>query len=309
MPEKVITNDDLSQFLDTSDEWIVTRTGIRERHVITHEKLSDLSAEAARRALENSGVRPEELDLILCHTVQGETVTPGMGCLIQMKIGATCPCFDLNCACAGSVYALDMADAYIKAGKAKTILIVCGEAMSMLCDWTDRATCVLFGDGAGAMVVGEGDGFIGAKLTTEGNSEVLNIYPQPSNSPYATDVHPYSALYMAGQEVYKFAVSRASRYLKEVLDEHGFAPDDVDHYVLHQANRRIVEAVRARLHQPEEKFPCCIDRYGNISSACVPLLLDELNRSGQLKPGELIALNAFGAGLVTGTALLRWTRQ
>ena len=308
VPEKIITNEDLCQFLDTSDEWITTRTGIKERHVITTEKLSELSAEAAKRALADAGIQPEELDLILCHTVQGETVTPGMGCVVQKLIGATCPSFDLNCACAGSVFALDMADSYIKAGKAKTILIVCGEAMSLLSDWTDRATCVLFGDGAGALVVGEGNGFIAAKLTTEGNSEVLNIYPQLSNSPYVVDGHPYSNLYMAGQDVYKFAVSHSSRFLKEVIEENGYTPDDVDCYVLHQANKRILEAVRTRMRQPEEKFPSCIERYGNISSACVPLLLDELNRAGQLKKGDLIALSAFGAGLVTGTALLRWTK-
>ena len=307
LPEKIVRNDDLALFLDTSDEWISTRTGIRERRVLSEETLLDLANRAAENALENAKVAADDLDMILVTTAKGEAVTPATACMVQGAIGAHCPAFDLNAACAGFLYALDTADAFIASKKAKTILVVSAEALSRFCDWKDRSTCVLFGDGAGAVVVGEGDGLIGTKLFAQSNEPILYAYGDPGNSPYEREKHPLTPLHMAGQEVYKFAVSHSSRDLIELIERAGKTPDEIDHYLLHQANLRIVEAVRHRLHQPEAKFPHNIERTGNTSSASVPILLDELNRADKLKTGDLIAMSAFGAGLSTGAALLRWT--
>lgn len=307
LPEKVVTNDDLTAFLDTSDEWISTRTGIRERHVMSTETLSGMGGEAARRALENAGLGADELDMIICTTLQGETVTPGLSCQIQKEIGASCPCVDLNAACAGFLYALDMADAYISCGKAKKVLVVSAEELTRMADWTDRSTCVLFGDGAGAAVFGAGEGVMATRLTTNSNTDVLYAYPTPGNNPFRTEKHPFVPLQMAGQEVYKFAVSTSSDDIRKVAEQAGVEIDQIDYFVLHQANFRIVDAVRHRMKVEPERFPHNIERTGNTSSASVPILLDELNRSGALKPGQILALSAFGAGLSTGACILRWT--
>ena len=306
LPGRVVTNDELTEFLDTSDEWISTRTGIRKRHVMTDETLSGLGGLAAVRALENAGVSADELDMILCTTVQGETVTPALASQIQKEAGASCPCLDINGACAGFVYALDLAEAYIASGKMKKILIVSAEELTRLCDWSDRASCVLFGDGAGAVVVGEGEGLLAARLTTQANTEVLCAYPVPGNNPFRTQKHPFEPLHMMGQEVYKFAVTASADDLLKVSEQAGISLDQIDYFILHQANRRIVEAVRRRLNAEEERFPHNIERTGNTSSASIPILLDELNRAGMLKNGQLIALSAFGAGLSTGACILKW---
>lgn len=307
LPEKVVTNDDLTAFLDTSDEWISTRTGIRERRVMSTETLSGMGGEAGRRALENAGIGADELDMIICTTLLGETVTPGLSCQIQKEIGASCPCIDMNGACAGFLYALDMADAYISSGKAGKILIVSAEELTRMADWTDRSTCVLFGDGAGAVVVGEGEGVMATRLTTNSNTEVLYAYPAPGNNPFRTEKHPFVPLQMMGQEVYKFAVSTSSDDIRRVAEKAGVEIDQIDHFILHQANLRIVDAVRHRMKVAPERFPHNIERTGNTSSASVPILLDELNRSGALKKGQILALSAFGAGLSTGACILRWT--
>lgn len=307
LPERIVTNEELTQFLDTSDEWISTRTGIRERHVMSDETLAGMGGEAGRLALENAGVGAEELDMIICTTLQGDTLTPGLACLIQKELGADCPCIDVNGACAGFLYAIDMADAYISSGKAEKILIVSAEELTRMADWTDRSTCVLFGDGAGAAVVGAGEGLMAARLTTASSRDVLYACPAPGNNPFRTEKRPYVPLQMMGQEVYKFAVSTSSDDIRKVAERAGVDLNQIDHFILHQANLRIVDAVRHRLKVPEERFPHNIERTGNTSSASVPILLDELNRSGVLKPGHLLALSAFGAGLSTGACILRWT--
>ena len=306
LPERAVTNDQLAEFLDTSDEWISTRTGIRTRHVLAGDRLSALAAQASRRALESAGIGVDQLDLILCSTVQAETATPALACVVQGEIGASCPGFDINSGCTGFLAALSAADAYLSSGAARRVLIVCAEAMSRLCDWTDRSTCVLFGDGAGAVVVDGEESFSFLQLTTASNTSVLSACTHAGNSPFAVDPVDFQPLYMNGQEVYKFAVSQSYAGIRAALEERRLEPQDVRHYLLHQANLRILEAVRTRLKLPPEAFPHCIERTGNTSSASIPILLDALHREGALQKGERIVMSAFGAGLCTATALLEW---
>lgn len=305
LPAYTLTNEKLTEFLDTSDEWIVTRTGIHTRQVITDETLLQLGTDAAKRALDSAGVSGADIDFIFCTTLQGDTATPSLACLLQKEIGAACPAIDMNGACAGFIYALDMADAYFRAGKAQRILIVSAEAMSRMVDWTDRATCVLFGDGAGAVVLEAGGRFV-SRLTSAGNAVPLNIQPYIGNSPFIKEPVPARLLYMDGPEIYKFAVSHSSADLKAVAGDAGLSLDDISYFILHQANKRILDAVRVRLKQPDEKFLMNIQKRGNMSSACIPVLIDEERRAGRFVPGDILALSAFGAGLTTGAAILEW---
>ncbi len=309
LPALTVTNDDLAKFLDTSDEWIRTHTGIQSRQVITDETLLQLAARAANAALENAGLTSADIDYLLCSTVQADTVTPSLGCVLQAEIGAACPALDINGACAGFLYALDLADALLKAGKAARVLVVCAEGMSRMVDWSDRSTCVLFGDGAGAAVVDGGEGLLATRLTSAGDATFLNMHPSPGNSPFATSHLPMRALYMDGPEIYRFAVSHSVKDLRAVCEAAGVALEDVDHFLLHQANKRIIDAARVRLKQPEEKFPLNVQVRGNTSSASVPILLDEVSRAGRLRPGDILAMSAFGAGLTTGACVLRWTKE
>ena len=306
LPKKVVTNDDLAGFLDTNDEWISTRTGIRERRVLSDETLQSLAERAGKNALENAGVSPEDIDFVLVSTVQAETMTPALACDLQPALGLKCMGVDLNGGCTGFIAGLAMAEGLIASGRAHRLLVISAEAMTRIADWTDRGTCVLFGDAAGAAVVGEGEGVEDIRFASEPRREVLCASTPPGNSPFAIDPAPAQFLKMQGQEVYKFAVSHSFRDIRDMLDAHGLAPEDVDFYALHQANMRILEAVRARLKVDAARFPHNIERTGNTSSATVPVLLDELNRAGKLKPGCRVILNAFGAGLCTGTALIRW---
>lgn len=307
-PENVVTNQHLTSFLDTNDEWISSRTGIRERRLCSSEDLTQLAATAAARALEQSGIGPEELDYILCATMQGDFVTPSLACMVQQQLGAHCPALDFNAACSGFLYGLEMADAYISAGKAKTVLLVAAEQMSKLVDWQDRATCVLFGDGAGAAVLTAGEALNYIHATAQGRYEPLYIDGNQGNSPFRIwDERPRShSVQMDGQEIFKFAVTTAGREIKQALAACSLTADQIDHYLLHQANLRIIESVRTRLGQPAEKFPVSIDHTGNCSSASVIMLLDALNRGGKLKKGDRLLLTAFGAGLTTGTAIVTW---
>ncbi len=306
LPKKVVTNDDLAGFLDTNDEWISTRTGIRERRVLSDETLQSLAERAGRAAMENAGVAPEDIDCVLVSTVQAETLSPALACDIQPALGLKCMGMDINGGCTGFIAALAVAEGLIASGRAKKILIVSAEALSRFADWTDRSTCVLFGDAAGAAVVGEGEGVEDIRFKSEPRREVLCASTPPGNSPFAVNPKPAQFLKMQGQEVYKFAVSNSFKDIRQMLGYHDLQPEDVDFYVLHQANLRILEAVRARLGVEGFRFPHNIERTGNTSSATVPVLLDELNRSGKLKPGAHLILNAFGAGLCTATALVKW---
>ncbi|OQB25112.1 MAG: 3-oxoacyl-(acyl-carrier-protein) synthase 3 [Firmicutes bacterium ADurb.Bin182] len=306
LPKRVVTNDELMTFLDTSDEWITSRTGISKRRVLSDESLDKLAASAAAKALENAGIGANELDLMICSNVMGPYITPGLSCIVQGLIGAHCPCFDINAACAGFIYALDMAKAYLDSNKAANILIVSAEAVSHMTDWNDRATCVLFGDGAGAVVVSKGEGLRAVRLGTTSNTEVLYQKQITGNSPFELNQVKDPSLVMNGQEVYKFAVSVSAEDVKAVLEQSGIQAQDVKYFLLHQANHRILEAVRSRLHQGKEKFPVNLDRLGNTSSASIPILLDELNRQGKLSDGDILAMSAFGAGLVNGACVIQW---
>ncbi len=306
LPALSVPNSALEQFLDTSDEWIRTRTGIESRHILSKETLTDLAILAAQRALEDAKMQGSELDLIIGTTTRGEQIAPAMACVVQKAIGAACPCMDVNAACTGFIYGLDTALAYIQSGKAKKILIISAEGMSRLCDWSDRATSVLFGDGAGAVVLDEGEGLLSIRLGVSEDKDTLFIQPVPGSNPFAepSDVQP--GVHMAGQEVFRFAVSHATEDIVKVVSEAGLAMEDISWFLLHQANRRILESVRQRLGQPEEKFPSNIYHVGNTSSASIPLLLDEINREGRIRENDLIVMSAFGAGLSTGACVLKW---
>ena len=306
LPKKIVTNDMLSEFLDTSDAWIYPRTGIRQRHVISDEKLEDLAISAAKKALDNAGIQAEDLDYIICSNVVNEYITPSLSCIIQGGIGATCPCLDINCACAGFIYALDVADSHFKSGKVKNVLIVCAEEPSRMTSWKDRNVCVLFGDGAGAAVVSEGEGVKGIKLSAASSTDKLYQIRTLEPTPYITKEEHSESLQMKGQDVFKFAVKASSGDIKYLLDTLGMSADEVDHYLLHQANIRIINSIKDFLGQPEDKFPTNVENHGNSSSASCPILLDECNRKGLFKEGDKIVLSAFGAGFVSGAAVLEW---
>ena len=306
LPALTVDNHMLAKFMDTSDEWIRLRTGIHTRHLLSGETLTDLAAQASFAAMENAGIGAESIDFIICATIQGDTITPGLGCALQGAIGARCPTVDLNAACAGFLYALDMADAYIRSGKAKTILIACADAPSRFVDWRDRATCILFGDGAAAAVVGEGEGLLATRLTNDCHVEKLYARTERGNSPYLEGEALPTTLVMTGQEVYKFAISHAYQDIQWIAEHTGIGVEQFDHFFIHQANLRIVEALRIRLDLPVDRFHSCITRTGNTSSVTVPFMLDEANRAGALKPGDLLLMSAFGAGMTTGACVIKW---
>ena len=306
IPKKIVTNDMLSEFLDTSDAWIYPRTGIKHRHVISDEKLEDLAASAAEKALENAGMKAEDLDFIICSNVVNEYVTPSLSCIIQGAIGATCPCLDINCACAGFIYALDIAESFYKAGNVKNVLIVCAEEPTRMTSWKDRNVCVLFGDGAEAAALTEGDNIKGIKLSAASATDKLYQIRTLEPTPYITKEEENISLQMKGQDVFKFAVKASTGDIKYLLDKFGMKAGDVDHYLLHQANIRIIRSIKDFLEQPDEKFPTNVETHGNSSSASCPILLDECNRNGILKRGETIALSAFGAGFISGAVIMEW---
>lgn len=307
-PKCVVTNHMLEQFLETSNEWIVERTGITERRVISTEKLEDLACEAAMKALEDANLTPADIDFMICSNVVNEYVTPALSCIIQGMIGATCPTVDINAACAGFVYAMDIADDKLKAGKAKNILIVCAEEPSRMVSWQNRSTSVLFGDGAGAAVVTAGDELKAIRLTTSSLAEVLYYQRRLEPTPYIDKEEQFEPLVMRGREVFKHAVTESNRDIKALLDEVGLKPEDIKYYVLHQANKRIIDSIRNFLGVDEECVPHNVERYGNISSAALPALLDELNRGGKLQKGDKLVFSAFGAGFTTGACVIEWAK-
>ena len=306
LPRKVVTNDMLAEFLDTSDEWITTRTGVKSRHVISDEKLEDMAIEAARKALEDAGLKAEDLDFIICSNVVNEFITPQLSCIIQGGIGASCPCMDLNCACAGFIHALEVAESFYKAGRVSNVLIVCAEEPTRMPDWNDRRTCVLFGDGAGAAVLGPGNNIKSIKLSASSSTDKLWQFRTLQPTPYITKDEKNVPLQMKGQDVFKFAVKAASKDITRTLEETSHQADEVDHYLLHQANIRIINAIQEYLGQPADKFPVNLTDHGNSSSSSCPILLDECSRSGRFRKGDLIAMSAFGAGFVSGAVLFEW---
>jgi 3-oxoacyl-[acyl-carrier-protein] synthase-3 len=309
IPRKVVTNEMLSEFLETSDEWITSRTGIRERHVLSDEKFETLAAEAAEKALADAGIGREEIELVLCSTATSPYITPSLACVVREALQLPCPAMDLNAACAGFLYALDVADAYLRSGKAGRILLICADNLSRIADWQDRSTCVLFGDAAAALVLTDaGEDLRAILLRAEDNGTCLMAKNDSGNSPFLAQREGGMPLQMEGQTVFRHAVASAQEDICAVLQQAGMEQQAIDHFLLHQANIRIVDFIRKKMGLPEEKFDHNIERYGNTSSASIPLLMDELYRSGRLKKGEKLLLNAFGAGFVSGACVLEWNK-
>ncbi len=304
-----MTNDDLSKIVETNDEWIRSRTGIRERRIATEDGTSDMAAKAAARAIEHAAILPEEIDLILLATSSPDSCFPNGACEVQAKLGAVnAACYDISAACTGFVFALSTAHAFISAGIYKTALVIGADVLSKLIDWTDRGTCVLFGDGAGAAVVrADETGILGLNMHSNGEKGGVLTCGSRSNGNFLLGRKPeLGYMTMDGQEVFKFAVKKVPECMNEVLRETGYTTQDIDHFVVHQANFRIIESIAKRLKVDVDKFPANMERYGNTSGASVPILLDELNRKGQLKRGEKMILSGFGAGLTWGAILLEW---
>lgn len=333
LPGRIVTNKELEQMVETSDEWIRERTGIAERHVSVGETVVTLASEAARKALEQAGKRAEEIDLILVATCSPEQYLPCCACQVQADIGAVnALAFDVNAACSGFLFALNTADAYLRMGLAENALIIGSEVLSKLVDWTDRGSCILFGDGAGAVVVERckaesraaeekripAAGILGRALHSDGTGGgVLQCDARELTTPYArtsavkTDQNQpmddrEHFIQMDGQEVYRFATRRVPQCIEEALSDAGLAVPDIDLFVLHQANARIIDAVAKRLHADREKFPTNLERVGNLSSASIPVLLDELHKQGKLHRGDRIVLAGFGAGLTIGACVMTW---
>jgi len=307
LPEKVVTNEMLAGFLDTSDEWITTRTGIHTRRLLSTEKLRDLAFKAAKAALESSGLRPEDIDYLICSNVANSYVSPSLGSIVLGQLGCCCPTFDMNGACAGLVYSLDVADAFLKSKDVNNILIVAAEEPSRFCSWHDRATCVLFGDGASALVVTKGEGFVDFRVTGKTHTDVMYYKRAMEPTPFDRVEEKTMPLVMEGREVFRLAVEASMEDVDVLLERNGMTGAEIDMFLLHQANKRIIECIREHLGQPKEKFPTNIQNYGNTSSASIGILMDELSRAGKLKDGATLMLSAFGGGFVTGAAILKWS--
>ena len=314
-PERVMTNDDLAKKVDTSDEWIISRTGIKQRHIAAEdENTSDLAAHAAKAALDDAGLAPDKIDLLIVATVTGDMPMPATACIVQAKLGipSHAACFDVQAACSGFIYGLDTAWAMLQSGRYQHALVIGAEKFSSVLDWTDRGTCVLFGDAAGAVVVGPrfADStaeIVGTKLYSDGgNTDLLCIPGGGSSHPQPGEGVPPRHLLMKGREVFKFAVREMEDAARDILEQHNISADEVTCVIPHQANLRIIDAIALYLKIPVERFYVNLDRFGNTSAASIPLAIDEARRLGRVKPGDLTLFVAFGAGLTYGSALVRW---
>ncbi len=310
LPDNIVTNADLEKKVDTTDEWIRERTGIHQRHIaLPGQTTSDLAFEAATRALAAAGVGAAELDLIVLGTTTPDIIFPSTACLLQHRLGANgCAAFDVNAACSGFIYALGVANNFIRAGAARTALVVGAETLSRMIDWTDRGTCVLFGDGAGAVVL-KADaeaGVLSTHLHADGGYEHLLYNPVGVSRGFADAPDHGVKVHMTGNEVFKVAVKTLDATVDETLDANGLKRSDLDWLIPHQANLRIISATAKRLQMPMDRVIVTIDRHGNTSAASVPLALDEAIRSGRVRRGELLLLEAFGGGFTWGSALIRY---
>ncbi len=318
MPEKILTNDDLSKIVDTSDEWITTRTGIQERRIAAdNQATSDLATEAARRAMDSAGVKPEEIDLIVVATVTPDMPFPSTACFVQKNIGASnAVCFDISAACSGFLYALQIARNFLNVGTRSTALVIGAEKLSTLVNWTDRNTCVLFGDGAGAVVIRAVDSDTAAPgrvlstvMGSDGNLVNLLRVPGGGSACPITAANIDSRLntiHMEGKETFKHAVTRMCQASEKALEMAGLTKEDISLVIPHQANARIITAIADRLDLPHEKAFMNVDKYGNTSAATIPVALDEANRQGRLKPGDIVLLVAFGGGFTWASSVIRW---
>lgn len=316
-PERVLTNEELAHTVSTSDEWIRTRTGIRERRIAAPgEQTSDMATKAARAALADAKLSPADIDLLIVATVTPDYSMPAAACLVQHKLGlrTDVACFDLNAACSGFVYALDTACAMLASGRYRHALVIGVEKLSSIVDWSDRTTCVLFGDGAGAAVLGldprPGLGLLGTKLGAYGDSVDLLWVPHGGSANPATveslATRSNHCVQMKGKEVFKLAVRAMDEAARDILEQHQVTADQIALVIPHQANLRIIEAISQYLELPMERFFVNVDRYGNTSAASIPIALDEARRAGRIQPGDLTLLVAFGAGLTYASALIRW---
>lgn len=325
VPEKVIDNPFLQTIVETDDEWIVSRTGIRQRRIADEETTVSMCVEAAKKAMEDANVQPEELDLIIVATVSGDRQLPAAAFEVQREIGAIkAMCFDLSAACSGFMYALTTASAYIESGMYRCALVIGGETLSKIVDWTDRSTCILFGDGAGACVVSSGErGILGQMMYSDGTKGMALRCDSRSGNNLSREAkerlgfqsdterkeEAQNFVAMDGQEVYRFAVTNVPQCIGDLMERFGYTAEDIDCFLLHQANERIIRNVARRLHAPIEKFPMNLSKYGNTSAASIPILLDEVRREGRLKPGDKVIISGFGGGLSWGAILTEWTLE
>ena len=316
VPDRIMTNDDLSQFVETNDEWIASRTGIRERRVAdAGTATSDLALIAARNALNDAGMAADELDLILCATTSGDYVWPATACVIQEKLGAKCPAFDLAAACSGFCYGLATAEGFILSGAMRKILVIGADTLTKQLNWEDRRTCILFGDGAGAAILApcaSGEGLLASVLGANGGSVESVWIPaggtRTPTTPETLDAK-LNAIAMNGQEVYRFTVKIIPDAVVSALQKACLRPEDVDLLVLHQANLRIIEAIANRLKIPMDKVFTNVEKYGNTSAASVPIALTEAQQQGRLKRGDIVVTVGYGAGLTWAANVIRWNKE
>ena len=315
VPPYSMNNNDIAKLVETSDEWIRERTGVVRRHIIEEETTVSMAAEAGRLALADAGVDAKDVDLILVSTISSNVILPCAACEVQKILGADhATCFDLNAACTGFLLGYNTAVAYLESGVYQTALVIGSESLSNLTNWSDRGTCILFGDGAGAAVIraGEGRHYLPVTHSNGAKGEALTCKSRHDHNGLTRKLEPENmaaseySMQMDGQAVFKFAVRSVPQAVEEVLEKNQVAQEEISCYILHQANRRIVEAVAKRLSEPIEKFPMNLQEYGNTSSASIPILLDELNRDGKLEKGRKIVMAGFGAGLSWGASILEW---
>jgi 3-oxoacyl-(acyl-carrier-protein) synthase III len=309
LPKNIVTNDDLAKVMDTSDEWIVTRTGISERRLVKEETTTSMSANAALQALRQSNMSVQDIDLIIVATISADANMPSTACQVQDIIGAVnAVAFDLAAACSGFLFALNTAYAYLKSGLYKNALVIGAETLSKIVNWEDRSTCVLFGDGAGAVIATAAEeGMYNMLQYTDGSKgNVLTYKNPPVHNILVQNKLVLEYIAMEGQEVFKFAVTKVPESIQALLEKEYVSTEDIKYFVLHQANKRIIQSVAKRLHVSEEKFPINMNKYGNTSAASIPILLDEMNEQGMLHKGDKIILSGFGGGLSWGVSLLQW---
>lgn len=312
-PDNIVTNDDLAKIVDTSDEWIHKRTGIRKRRLSTGENTSDLAVMAAKNAIKNAGLAPEDIDSIILATTSPDFLTPSTAAVVQGKIGAkNAASFDILAACSGFIYGLKIGKSFIESGAYKKVLVIGAEVLSKILDWNDRNTCVLFGDGAGAAVLeaAEEGGIETVHIGTYGDkAELLTCKSHPLNNPYyKEDQDTFDKISMDGREVFKFATNIMPEQINLLLKENNLKIEDIKYIIPHQANLRIIETAAKKLNIGMEKFYVNLNEYGNTSAACIPICMDEMNRQGLLNKGDKIITVAFGGGLTYGAALIIWNK-
>ena len=304
LPEKILTNADLEHMVDTTDEWIFSRTGIRERHIVAdNEFTSDLALQAAYKAIESAGIKAADIDLIIVATTTPDKIFPSTACILQRKLGVSgCPAFDVQAVCSGFVYALATADNFIKAGAAKCALVIGAESFSRITDWTDRGNCILWGDGAGAVILQASDepGIISTHLHADGSYENMLHVPRKN------DMNSSDTVVMEGNGVFKVAVNTLDAIVDETLAANGMQKSDIDWLVPHQANIRILQATAKKLSMSMDRVVVTVDKHGNTSAASIPLALDVAVRDGRIKRGEIILMEAFGGGFTWGSALIKY---